>query len=126
MNIDFLVPKLCLGTPVRETLFRSDKLGALKRNGVSRGRAQTEVWDTQETRNRESFRGANAMSDPSMMGFDRQGLDDVFAAKEVHKSNLILEGQMLERNSKWTRLLGRSLKRPIKRNSWAVSARCWV
>jgi len=36
------------------------------------------------------------MNDPSTTGLDRQGLDDAFTAKEVHKSNLILEGQMLE------------------------------
>jgi hypothetical protein len=36
------------------------------------------------------------MNNPSMTGLDRLGLDDAFAAEEVRKSNLILEGQMLE------------------------------
>jgi hypothetical protein len=36
------------------------------------------------------------MSGSSTTGMDRQGLDDAFAANEVRKSNLILEGQMLE------------------------------
>jgi hypothetical protein len=41
------------------------------------------------------------MSDPSTTGFDRQGLDDAFAADEVRKSNLILEGRMLEARQQW-------------------------
>jgi hypothetical protein len=36
------------------------------------------------------------MSDLSTTGFNRQDLDDAFTAKEVHKSNLILEGRLLE------------------------------
>ena len=36
------------------------------------------------------------MSDLSTTGFDRQGLDDAFAAEEAQKSNLILEGRLLE------------------------------
>jgi hypothetical protein len=36
------------------------------------------------------------MSDPSTTGLNRQGLDDAFTAGEVRKSNLILEGRMLE------------------------------
>jgi hypothetical protein len=36
------------------------------------------------------------MSDSATTGFDRQGLDDAFAAEEVRKSNLILEGRLLE------------------------------
>jgi hypothetical protein len=36
------------------------------------------------------------MNDPSPTGFDRQGPDDSFAADEVRKSNLILEGRLLE------------------------------
>jgi hypothetical protein len=36
------------------------------------------------------------MSDLSTTGFDRQSLDDAFAAAEAHKSNLILEGRLLE------------------------------
>lgn len=41
------------------------------------------------------------MSDPSSTGFDRQGLDDAFAADEVRKSNLILEGRLLEARQQW-------------------------
>lgn len=41
------------------------------------------------------------MSNPSTTGFDRQGLDDAFAAEEVRKSNLILEGRMLEARQQW-------------------------
>jgi hypothetical protein len=41
------------------------------------------------------------MSDPSTTGFDRQGLDDAFATEEVRKSNLILEGRMLESQQQW-------------------------
>lgn len=41
------------------------------------------------------------MSDASTTGFDRQGLDDAFAADELRKSNLILEGQMLEARQQW-------------------------
>lgn len=41
------------------------------------------------------------MSDPSTVGFDRQGLDDAFTADEVRKSNLILEGRMLEARQQW-------------------------
>jgi tetratricopeptide (TPR) repeat protein len=36
------------------------------------------------------------MSDASTTRFDRQSLDAAFAADEVHKSNLILEGRLLE------------------------------
>jgi hypothetical protein len=36
------------------------------------------------------------MNEPSTTGFERQGLDDAFAADEVRKSNLILEGRLLE------------------------------
>jgi hypothetical protein len=36
------------------------------------------------------------MSDLSTTGFDRKGLDDAFAAEEARKSNLILEGRLLE------------------------------
>ena len=38
------------------------------------------------------------MSDSSTTGFDRKGLDEAFAADEVRKSNLILEGRLLEAN----------------------------
>lgn len=41
------------------------------------------------------------MNDPSTAGFNRQGLDDAFAADEVRKSNLILEGRMLEARQQW-------------------------
>ncbi len=41
------------------------------------------------------------MSDPSTTGFDRQGLDAAFAADEVRKSNLILEGRLLEARQQW-------------------------
>jgi tetratricopeptide (TPR) repeat protein len=36
------------------------------------------------------------MSNSSTTGLDRRGLDDTFAADEVRKSNLILEGRLLE------------------------------
>lgn len=41
------------------------------------------------------------MSDPSATGLQRQGLDDVFAAAEARKSNLILEGRLLEARQEW-------------------------
>lgn len=36
------------------------------------------------------------MSDPSRTGFGRQGLDGAFTADGIRKSNLILEGRLLE------------------------------
>jgi hypothetical protein len=36
------------------------------------------------------------MSSSTATGMDRHGLDEAFAAAEVRKSNLILQGQMLE------------------------------
>lgn len=41
------------------------------------------------------------MSDPLTTGFERQGLEDAFAAAEVRKSNLILEGRLLEAQLQW-------------------------
>ncbi|HTU91587.1 MAG TPA: hypothetical protein VMF69_16005 [Gemmataceae bacterium] len=41
------------------------------------------------------------MNDPSATGFDRQRLDDAFAADEVRKSNWILEGRLLEARQQW-------------------------
>jgi len=41
------------------------------------------------------------MSDLSTTSFERQGLDDAFAADEVRKSNLILEGRLLEARQQW-------------------------
>lgn len=41
------------------------------------------------------------MSNPSTTGFDRQRLDDAFTADEVRKSNLILEGRLLEARQQW-------------------------
>lgn len=41
------------------------------------------------------------MSDLSIKGIDRRGLDDAFAADEVRKSNSILEGRLLEARQQW-------------------------